>query len=382
FVVPLTAAFGWSRGDAAGAASFLLIGTAITAPIIGTLIDRFGAKRVAVISMTLLAIGYGLLTQLSGNLAMFYVMWLCMSLAGGGTTPVVWTQAINLWFDKGRGLALGIALAGAGVAGVFSPRLTTALIESYGWQGGYLGIGIMLIVIAVPVIAFLFNDHAPHDHALGPETAALTPSVAHVRGGMTFQESYRTLEYWKIAIGFFFVSAIIAGIIINLVPLLIDRGLSAVAASEIAGVLGIAVLIGRVGVGYVIDHFHAPAVTRLLLIGTAIGCFLLSLNDAPTWFALVAVLSLGLAAAAEIDLVAYLVSRFFGMKAYGKIYGSQLSIFYAGAATGPLAVGKTYDLFGSYLPALYAATGILIVGGLVVGSLGKPREFTVQQQPK
>ncbi|MDX2221307.1 MAG: MFS transporter [Rhodospirillaceae bacterium] len=378
FVVPLVNAFGWSRGDVSVAASFLLIGTAFTAPIIGTVIDRFGAKRVCLISMTLLSVGYALLTQLGGNIAMFYAMWLAMSLIGGGTTPVVWTRAINLWFDKGRGLALGLCLAGSGLSGIFGPPLCTKLIQTYGWQGGYIGVGAMILLVAVPLIALLFNDHAPHHdtvrHVAMPTAAAAAPPPP-LRAGMDFHASYRTAVFWKIAIGFFFVGSIIAGLIINLVPLLIDRGLSAMAAAEVAGVLGIAVLVGRIGTGYLLDRFHGPAVARVVFIVTGAGCFLLTLGGAPNWLALVAVIALGLAAAAEIDMVAYFTSRYFGMKSYGKIYGIQLTVFYIGAAIGPLVVGQAYDLFGSYLESLYAAVIILIGGAFVLGSLGPMPDF-------
>lgn len=370
FVIPLVDAFGWTRGEVSTAASFLLLGTVFTAPIVGTIVDRFGAKRVGLISMGLLAIGYASLTQLGGGIAFFYAMWLTMSLVGGGTTPVVWTRAVNLWFDKGRGLALGLALAGSGLAGIVGPGVATALIERFGWQAGYLGISAIILVIALPLIGFLFNDNAPSRN----QTAQVDESPTHP--GLTFQESYKTVVFWKIAIGFFFISAIIAGLLINLVPLLIDRDMTAMAAAQIAGVLGFAVLFGRIGVGYLIDRFRAPLVAAVMFSGTAIGCILLTLDSAPTWVFLITVITLGLSAAAEIDLVAFLVSRFFGLKAYGKIYGSQLSVFYLGAAVGPLAVGMSFDMFGSYTQVLYAAVAILLFGAIIIGGLGKPKEFT------
>ncbi|MBT5240313.1 MAG: MFS transporter [Rhodospirillaceae bacterium] len=369
FVIPLVDAFGWTRGEVSAAASFLLLGTVFTAPIVGTIVDKFGAKRVGLISMGLLAIGYASLTQLGGGIAFFYAMWLAMSLVGGGTTPVVWTRAVNLWFDKGRGLALGLALAGSGLAGIIGPGAVTALIERYGWQAGYLGISALILIVALPLIGLLFNDNAPSQN----QTEQVDEPATHA--GLTFQESYRTVVFWKIAIGFFFISAIIAGLLINLVPLLIDRDMTAMAAAKIAGVLGFSVLFGRIGVGFLIDHFRAPLVAAVMFSATAIGCLLLTLDSAPTWVVYVAVITLGLSAAAEIDLVAFLVSRFFGLKAYGKIYGSQLSVFYLGAAAGPLAIGMSFDMFGGYQQALYAGIVILLFGAIVIGGLGKPRDF-------
>ena len=141
FIVPLVTAFGWTRGQVSIAASFMILGTAITAPIIGSIIDRLGAQRVALISMVLVALGYFALTQSSGSIALFYASWLMIALVGGGTTPVVWTRAVNMWFDRGRGLALGLALAGSGVASIFAPVLTNSMIKAYGWQGAYANFG-------------------------------------------------------------------------------------------------------------------------------------------------------------------------------------------------------------------------------------------------
>jgi len=374
FVLPLVAAFGWTRGQVSIAASFLIVGTAITAPIIGSIIDRFGARRVGILSMIALALGYALLTQLSGSIALFYAAWLTMSLVGGGTTPVVWTRTVALWFDKGRGLALGLALAGSGIAGVFGPRLVTRAIETWGWQGGYLALAAFILLVAVPVIAVFLSDR--------PAESAQAHATARELPGLTLEESRHTAAFWKIAIGFFFVSGVIAALIINLVPLLIDRGMSKQGAATIAGVMGIAVLCGRIGIGLLLDRISAPLVSRTLLAFCAFGCVLLSLPDTPIWVIAIAVSSLGLAAAAEVDLVAFLTSRFFGMKAYGKIYGWQLTAFYLGAAIGPFAAGLAYDRFQSYVPTLYFAAGALLFGSIVTGTLGKPPEFIPEAEAR
>jgi MFS family permease len=372
FVLPLVAAFGWTRGEVSIAASFLIIGTAITAPLVGSVIDRFGARRVGLVSMVALAVGYAALTTIDGSIGMFYVAWLVLSLIGGGTTPVVWTRTVNIWFDRGRGLALGLALAGSGVAGVFAPVLVTRIIAEYGWQGGYLAIGGFLLVVSTPLVALLLKER-PTAAPLAMGSAGTDMDVAEPLPGLELDEALRQVAFWKIAVGFFLVSAVIAALIINLIPLLVDRGLDAQQAASIAGVMGIAVLVGRVAIGVLLDHFPAPAVAGVVLGLCALGCFALTLPDASTWLIGLSVLSLGLAAAAEVDLVAYLSSRFFGMRAYGKVYGWQLTSFYLGAALGPLAAGMAYDRFGSYLPTLYFATGALIFGALVTSTLGKPR---------
>jgi MFS family permease len=376
FVLPLVAAFGWTRGEVSTAASFLIIGTAITAPLIGSVIDRYGARRVGIASMIALALGYAALTQLDGTLGLFYVAWLGLSLIGGGTTPVVWTRTVNIWFDRGRGLALGIALAGSGLAGVFAPVIVSRIIAEHGWQAGYLAVGGFILMVSVPLIALLLEERPKSVSTATPENAAAA-SVAAVEAaplpGFVLAEALRQVAFWKIAIGFFLVSGVIAALIINLIPLLVDRGLAQQSAASIAGVMGIAVLVGRVAIGFLLDRFAAPAVARLLLGICAVGCFALTIPDASMWLVTISVLSLGLAAAAEVDLVAYLTSRFFGMRSYGEIYGWQLTSFYLGAALGPLAAGMAYDHYQSYVPTLYFACGAMIFGALVTGSLGKPK---------
>lgn len=377
FIVPLGEAFDWTRGQVSIASSFLIIGTAITAPIVGGIIDKYGARRVGLWSTLLLSLGYFVLTQLNENIAVFYVTWLLIALVGGGTTPVVWTRAINIWFDKGRGLALGLTLGGSGLSGIFGPIFCTLLIGAYGWQGGYAGIGLLILLVALPVLYLYFKDHDPsHDHATAAVDAEPAKVDSSILPGLTLQESLRSVPFWIIAGGFFLVSSTVAGLIINVVPILIDRGLTALDAAQIAGTLGIAVVVGRVGIGYLLDRVSGPLLARLLIGLTAGGCVLLTIEGTGNWVAIIAVMSMGLAAAAEVDLVAYLTSRYFGMKAYGQIYGWQMSAFYLGAAIGPLVVGFAYDAFGGYTQILYGAGFMLLFGAFVVGSLGKAPDFS------
>lgn len=379
FVIPLSEAFDWSRGQVASAASFLIIGTAITAPVIGSIIDRFGARRVGLCSLVLLSVGYFTLTQLNDSIVAFYFAWLLMSLVGGGTTPVVWTRAVNIWFDGSRGLALGLTLGGSGLAGIFGPVMCAALIAALGWRGGYAGVGAIILLVAVPTVYLLFRDEAPASNTSEKTTGAETPMPSADLTGLTLQESLRVASFWKIAAGFFFVSAAVAGLIINLVPLLIDNGLKSLAAAQIAGSMGIAVVFGRIIVGLLLDRFHAPVVARWLLIIIAVGCFFLVMEGAPTWLTILSVMSLGLAAAAEVDLLAYLVSRYFGMRSYGKIYGWQLSAFYVGASIGPVLMGVAYDALQSYDYILYTSVCVFAFGAWAIGSLGARPQFPQPQ---
>lgn len=374
FVIPLTEAFGWNVGQVTVGSSFLILGTAFTAPIVGSLIDRFGAYRVSLLSFAALVVGFALLTRLSGQIAMFWAAWLLISLVGGGTTPVLWTRSVGLWFDRGRGLALGLALAGSGFAGLLAPSLITKAIQAWGWQGGYLAVGAFILVVAMPVIALMFREQ-PQELAPIDGHAADRAAPHAALGGFTPQEALRQVAFWKIAAGFFLVSGVIGGLIINLVKLLVETGMDRVAAAGIAGIMGLAVIIGRIGIGFLLDRLAAPVVACVILLLCALGCLVLAQKGLPAWALSLCVMALGLGAAAEVDLVAYLTSRYLGMKAYGRIYGLQLSAFYLGAAIGPAAIGYSFNHFKSYGPALHFAVGALAFGAVVIATLGKPPAF-------
>jgi MFS family permease len=279
---------------------------------------------------------------------------------------------VSFWFDRARGLALGIAMAGSGLAGVLAPVLTNRAIEAFGWRGADVALGLFIGVIAVPMLWVFFHerrDDVPghRDDSSATEAPSLT--------GLTLHEAVRTLAFWKIGLGFFFVASVVSGVIINLVPLLIDRGLRPAAAASVASVLGLAVMFGRLGTGYLLDRFSAPLVAVVLIALAAGGCVLLTLPDLPAWMLSLAAIFVGLCSAAEADLVSYLTGRFLGVRAYGRIFGWQLSMYFGGAATGPLAAGFAYDHFHSYVPTLEISAVSLLVGATVLGSLGRAPRF-------
>jgi MFS family permease len=110
FILPMSTAFGWSRSATAGGLIFRTIGSVLMAPIIGVLIDRFGVRRVAIIAQLGLSLGYFGLTLNNGSLTAYYIAWGILAVLGAGTSPIVWTRPVAGWFERSRGLALGLGL--------------------------------------------------------------------------------------------------------------------------------------------------------------------------------------------------------------------------------------------------------------------------------
>jgi MFS family permease len=357
FIRPLEQEFGWSRSATAGGLSFLTIGSVLMAPIIGALIERFGVRRVAMIAMVGFGLGYFSLTLNGGSLGAYYAGWAALAVMGAGTSPIVWTRAVASWFERSRGLALGITLCGTGVVAVIGPGIIGGIIAAHGWKAGFYTLAAAPIVVGLPLVALLFRAR---DAVVGVEATVLP--------GMEASDALTSFRFWRLAVAFFLISIVVGGMIVNLPAMLADRGVDLARASAAMGFLGFSIIVGRLTIGALVDRFPARVVAPIYILLPAVGCAMLANGMAPV----AAILLLGLSAGAEVDLLAYLISRYFGMRHYAKIYGFGLSAFSAGAGTGPLFGGLVHDRTGSYVAALYAFAVIVTIAAALIASLGRP----------
>jgi len=374
FSTPLSQEFRWSRTEISLAYSLSLIVYCAATPVMGRLVDRFGARKVIVPSV--LIFGFSLLSFqfLSGNLWHFYAIYILMGLVGGGSSLVPYSGVISHWFDKRRGLALGLAAIGVGSSTFLMPSLAYALIAAAGWRGAYSILGLTVMIVTVPVVG-LFLVEKPQMMGLLPdgETVAYEGEPQRREAqGMTSSEALRTRTFWLLFVAFFLIGISVVGCLIHLVPMLTDRGISHRTAALATSVLGGAVILGRVASGYLLDRLLASYVAVLFFFGAASGIFLLW-NGAMGGWAFVAAFLIGLGMGAENDIVAYAVSRYFGLRAYGEIYGYALISFAMGGVVGPLLMGIGFDRTGSYRLLLGVFLLATLLGAGLMTRLGPYR---------
>ena len=364
---PLKEAFGWSRTDVSMAVTLMGVGNLLSSYLAGAVTDRFGSRPVALVSGLLLALCLFLLTLNDGNLQQFWLTYFIMTIVAAGTLPLTYTRTINQWFDKSRGLALGLTLLGTSFGAITLPIFYKMGIDAFGWKGVfYVALGIVL-VLWLPIFLTLFKDRSATHQA----QAALTAT------GMTLGQAARTATCWKMGIAFFFVTFAMSGIAVHIVAMMKDNGLSAAQAASIASLIGVSILIARLVVGYLIDKFHAPPIAAACFAIPAIGCYLLMGGGHGP--AVVAVILVGVALGAELDLIAFFTSRYFGMKNYGKIYGWQYVFYTLGAGISPLAFGVVYDQLGSYDLVLIVSSVGLVLAGFLMLSLPKYQRTEAQE---
>ncbi|MCP3461659.1 MFS transporter [Bradyrhizobium sp. CCGUVB23] len=355
FFEPLQREFNWNRGQISGALIYLTAGLVVSGPVVGSLIDRFGARIVALISIPLLVLSMVGLGSLNDSISAFYALFFAAGCFGGGTTPVVYTRVVNANFSASRGLALGIVLAGGGISALALPPLLASQIASFGWHAGFIVLA-ALAAVAWPLVYFGFRDLE----------GAMQPTRT-VTAGAGRWEALRSRVFWTIAIGFLAVAAAISGTVVHLVPLLRDAGVPLSTAAGVASLIGVGVIAGRVLIGWGIDRIFAPYVACTVFLVAAAGCALLNYGGAQG--APVAALLIGFAFGAEIDLIAYLTARYFGMRNCGFLYGLAYSLFSVGAAAGPAVMGRLFDLNKNYEAALWLMVACLVFGALSLGTL-------------
>ena len=377
FQEAITREFDWTRTQYFFAVQIGIPSAILAAPVIGILLDRYGVRKVVIPSVILLAGLVASLHQLTPHLWHFYLIFALMPIVGAGTSSASYARLVALWFERKRGLALGAALAGMGIGGaVISPMLQW-LQHEYGWRNAFLGLAALLLCVALPVMLLWLKD-LPESRGLGfdgepaPHTSSraqdATPD-APLLPGLTRRESLRQPRFWLLAVIYLVLGFAMGGMMFQLFPILTDRGISAADAAGVVGTMGLALIAGRAFSGFLIDRFFAPHIAILFLLGPIIGAFLLASGSSGQGAAAAGVL-IGLAAGAEVDVLAYLVSRYFGMRSYATNYGWLYSAWAAGSGVGPVLAARSYDATGRYDTALWIYGILFVVVCVLLTRLG------------
>jgi MFS family permease len=376
FIAPLQQEFGWSLRDISLGVTIYGVLGALLAPVFGSMADRFGVRPVALLSTTAFGLAFGALSLTPDSLAGFYSIWFLIGLVGIGSTPITWSRAVNLWFFRHRGLALGLTLVGTSVAALVLPILTVTLIDNVGWRTSYALLALLPLGIALPVALAWFREPRPEERPA--ELVAATRDGGTTLVGLTLAEAIRGPRFWLLVASIICVSFAYGGALVHMPQMLKGHGFSGEQTAVVMSLLGLSIFIGRIATGLLLDRFWAPLVVLPILCLPALSCMLLA-GEAPTFpLAIVAGLLLGFSSGAETDLVAYLASRYFGMGHYGRIYGSLYMAFGIASAASPAVYGAVRDSTGSYDPILFVAVAMFVAGGLLLLTLGRYPDFATQ----
>ncbi len=368
---------GWTRSELSWALSATLFG-ALSQPVWGYLVDRFGPRWVFRRSV----FGYGVAWMslyFTASLPHLYISYFLIGVFGMGVGPVTCVAILNRWFDRRRGLAIGLAMAGIGIGGAVMAPFSRWLITTVGWRLSYVIIG-LLAGLVISVLTELYLRERPESFGLLPDGEPRSQEPAESAAPLVIdasvREASRTLNFWLLTAAFFLLSIAVHGILAHLIPLLADRGVSIRSAAWVMFFVAMSSTAGRGVAGWLADgaqarwEMGAKWVALGSFLGAALGIgvlwYWLGGGHQGTFMLAVFVLCFGLGVGAEVDLFPFMITRSFGLKHFGRLYGLVLCSFVAGGIIGPPLTAQVFERTGSYEMALVAFIGIVFLAALLM----------------
>lgn len=363
-IEPLQTAFGWGRGEITLAFSFVGLGAMLITPFVGAWVARVGVRKVA--SIGLLAQATGLLAVgLSGpDLLSWYLAWTIIILANPLVSAVVWSTPIVRSFNRNRGLALAILTSATGAAAALGPLIAALCVANWSWRGAYFAFAAIDIAIALPIARAFFSD-LPGIRTFVPDSL--------VHGGKMWRSLGHVVNrrhFWQIGLALVLAAITTSAIQLHFQPMLIDAGVSPMQAATMMSMVGGAMIIGRLTVGLLLDHFPGPLVGSIALSMLIVPVIIMPGYDGSLAMGLIAAGALGLSLGAEYDLLAYFASRYFDAGYYSVVFATLHGAFSLTFTVSPTIAGWLYDQLGSYSAFLSVSLGFTVLAVVLIATLG------------
>lgn len=364
FIVPIQRDTGWARGTITAGMLILCVVILVTAPLVGRLLDRYGARRVGIVGAACHCCGIALLGYCGSSVWLWLAGWVVVSTTLAFSQLTIWTKAIVSQFDRGRGIAMAITLCGSGVGSALSPLLASSLIEWLGWQWAYPALGLIGLLVVVPLLVLLFHDSAPIAGTRAASPAAPGALPPRRIGGLLRSTTFLRL-----------VGVVICGttpvmaVTVNFVAIAASAGTATVQAASIAGIIGIAAIVSRLAAGSLLSRISAVHINSSTLLFAAATCALAAAK-APTLAILLALaLAAGISTGTQAQNVLYLVSRRFPTATYGTVATSLSGVLALAGGLGPFVGASIFDLTGAYTDLFIGSAVSLTVAAALMFSL-------------
>lgn len=378
FFLPICTEFGWSRAVMSAPIGVSRLEGALLGPVEGYMVDRFGPRKLTLLGAILVGTAFLLMSQMQSLLMFYLTLLFCLGLGHAIISVSVRVAVVN-WFQKRRGLGMGIALAGFNIGAMVVPVIVW-LIATHGWRNAALIIGLIMWTVEIPLS--LVMRHRPERYGYLPdgvseqqEKAVEAPSKresAIVGQNFTPRQAVRTRTFWLICLAYASRMLTVAAIPIHLIAFVQDLGFSAAVGGSIMAIMGLSALIGRVAVGYLADIIpkrHAFAICMTML-----GISLLFLTTAQSVGQLVlwAVLY-GPGYGGGSPVMGAMVGDYYGRKYFGTISGLVDIPMAVTTLLGPVFAGYIFDVTGSYRVAFTSFAVVCVIGVLAVILARRPR---------
>jgi MFS family permease len=358
FFTPVLQHFGWSRARLSSGFAATALSAGAVGPLIGWLLDRFDARKVMVSGVAIIAAGYVLLTH-THTFPEFFACNLLLGVGFVACTGIPSSLVLANWFTKRRGLAMGLALAGASIGGAVMTPIVSWAISLHGWKFGYVLIAAPMALINIPLLIAFVRTRPEAEPA--PERSAAEPIPEPVElPGLEVSEALRGRSMWLITLVQFLFAALFSGIGQHFIAYLIDVGYSPSVAAQVLSMLFVFTTIGSLISGPMADRVNARLATAATWFVTAIAVFAL-LGAARFTALMVYAVLIGAVGGAFGVLIPLLMLESLGIRRFGSLMGIASLLSTLGYAAGPIVTGWIHDRTTSYVPALWLFIGVSVL---------------------
>lgn len=367
FLVAIAQDFGWPRAGVSGVLGLISVISAISYPLIGRAMDRFGARWLLLAGNLGLAVGILLVSRADGTMLDFYWRFAVVGLFGTMAATGMVSKVVSNWFDARRGLMLGVtAGVGNGLGATIMPIVAGVVLSSHGWRMGYVVIG-LIVALAAPFIALWMRDAPP---AAAGDSAVAAPLAS----GMSLGQAARTGAFWLMLVAVAAGAGGMTAMFTHVVPILMGHGVSLAQATGVVVVFALVTAGWQVVTGGLLDRFRTPRLILPMYASAMAGMVILQFSTGSLAIITAGAL-LGIGMGAEYAALSYFVSRYFGLRHFGTIVGAFYAVVAFIQGVAPMLMDMSFDRSGSYVAATLAIVGALALGMVLLALLPHPDRF-------
>ncbi len=365
FFNPLMAEFGWSRAVLSGASSVAFFIMGVCGIWVGRLNDRFGPRKIMVVTAVFLGTGYLLMSRLTAIWQLYLLYGIVFGI-GLSSVDVIALSTIARWYTRKRGMMTGIVKVGTGAGQLTLPLLASFLIAAYGWRTAYLIIGTAAMLILVTMAQLLRRDPGERERWWDRPNPHKAPPRFASANSVTFEHATHTAALWIICCVNFTLVFCLMTVMVHIVPHARDIGIAAAPAAGVLSAIGGISMLGRFVTGIAIDYIGSKRVMIICFVLLLAGLLWLQIADT-LWMLMMFACVYGIAHGGFFTAISPIVAEQFGIGFHGALFGLVVCFGTTGGAIGPFLAGWLFDSYGSYSAPFWLVTAISTVGfGLIL----------------